>query len=150
MAKKTSKNRSFSFEEKVEIIEDIIEDIYENALSTKEAILRSGKISTSTFHEVLNKDDSLSEKYARAKDSAIEQIYDEAISEAKRERISKESKKGIDDIKGSWEEEKQFDNVNRSKLIVDALCHKARSMARKNTKEDKKDNKVIISFEEAE
>ena len=131
-----SKNKLTKVEKEM-IINDIIEDISTQGKSTYQAIIDNGKISNTTFYDELSKDSVLSEKYARAKESAIEIVQDMAIEEARKLMMTTEVLKGIDKKgKESWKQEKQYDNVQRSKLIVEALLQKSRTMASKNKKED--------------
>lgn len=132
-----SKNKLTKAEKEI-IINDIIEDISTQGKSTYQAIIDNGKISNTTFYDELSKDSVLSEKYARAKESAIEIVQDMAIEEARKLMMTTEVLKGIDkNGKESWKQEKEYDNVQRSKLIVEALLQKSRTMASKNKKEDK-------------
>lgn len=145
MAKNTRTRPKYTEIEKLNFVNQIIEDIYNNGKSTRDAIRDSESISVCNFYEIINSNEEILNNYARAKESAIEFLQDQAIEIAKTQIISEEviSWFDKDGVKAN-SQVKEYDNVNRSKLIVDAILQKSRTMASKNRKEQEKEDENTI------
>lgn len=144
MAKKVVKERiTYTEEQKKQFARDIIDDMCNNGKSTIQAIKDSNTIVPSTFYEILYEFEDISDNYARAKESVTEFLEEQKMKIATEILEGIEEKEGDDAIKGKWTERKKYDNVQRAKLMIDAIDSRIRRSAFYKVKEEKKKDQTI-------
>ena len=114
----------------IELFDSICEEIAttDKGLST---ICKAKDVSTTAFYNWINDDDSLVDKYARARELQAEYLADQIIQLSNEELISEETTI-FDDGQGNEKTSTtRRDNFNRTRLQIDARKWKASKLAPK-------------------
>lgn len=147
--KKVAVKKSYTKEQKKGFVRAIIDDMCNNGKSTIQAIKDCKTIAPSTFYETLYDNEDISDSYARAKESVTDFLEEQKMIIATTILEGIEEKEGEDAIKGEWSEKRKYDNVQRAKLMIDAIDSRIRRAAFYKVKEQKeKDQTININFKE--
>ena len=100
---------------KEELFQEIIYDISVNCQSARKAI--KGRMSSSTFYEIIDNDDQKAKQYARACEDRADEMFDDILDIAE---DTSSDKKTVDMGNGVEVEKVDNEAIQRSRLRVDA------------------------------